>query len=278
MKHTPGHSTLDTMAGSQLKRLKASLKDQGIIGPQQSKKQKRQTFQDQKANPDKRLKKSEALEGIREQFNPFQFKTNARGPKFEVTTLKNANDRTAKGISGRPGLAKAAGEEKRRQTLLVEMQRRNKVGGLIDRRFGENDPNMTLEDKMIERFTREQQRSHKKNTMFDLEEDDEPVEALTHGGKEIFFGDEVDKLRDDFDEDMSSSGDDSDDSHAARKKLKRFRMEHGEDGESAEADGEPERKKTKNEVYTEIITKSKLHKYVSPLALLYHLPFHSNPF
>ncbi|KAK1830038.1 putative nucleolar complex protein 14 [Podospora conica] len=249
------------MAGSQLKRLKASLKEQGIIGPQQSKKQKRQTFQDQKANPDKRLKKSEALEGIREQFNPFQFKTNARGPKFDVTTLKPANDRAAKGISGRPGLAKSAGEEKRRQTLLVEMQRRNKVGGLIDRRFGENDPNMTLEDKMIERFTREQQRSHKKNTMFDLEEDDEPVEALTHGGKEIFFGDEIDKLRDDFDEDMSSSGDDSDDSHAARKKLKRYRMEHGEDGESADVDGEPERKKTKNEIYTEIIAKSKLHKY-----------------
>ena len=260
----PTYWAVEIMAGSQLKRLKASLKEQGIIGPQQSKKQKRQTFQDQKANPDKRLKKSEALEGIREQFNPFQFKTNARGPKFEVTTLKPANDRAAKGISGRPGLAKAAGEEKRRQTLLVEMQRRNKVGGLIDRRFGENDPNMTLEDKMIERFTREQQRSHKKNTMFDLEEDDEPMEALTHGGKEIFFGDEVDKLRDDFDEDMSS-GDDSDDSHAARKKLKRYRMEHGEDGESPEAGGEPERKKTKNEIYTEIIAKSKLHKYVCAL-------------
>ena len=100
------------MAGSQLKRLKASLKDQGIIGPQQSKKQKRKNAEEQKARPDKRLQRGEALASIREQFNPFQFKTNARGPKFEVTTNRPANDKAAMGIKGRPGLAKAVGEER----------------------------------------------------------------------------------------------------------------------------------------------------------------------
>lgn len=100
------------MAGSQLKRLKASLKDQGIIGPQQSKKQKRKNAEELKAKPDKRLHRGEALASIREQFNPFQFKTNARGPKFEVTTNRPASDKAAMGIKGRPGQAKAVGEER----------------------------------------------------------------------------------------------------------------------------------------------------------------------
>ena len=38
--------------------------------------------------------------GIREQFNPFHFEHNPRGPKFEVTTNKPNND---KGIKGQPG-------------------------------------------------------------------------------------------------------------------------------------------------------------------------------
>ncbi|KAK0656688.1 nucleolar protein 14 [Cercophora newfieldiana] len=254
------------MAGSQLKRLKASLKDQGIIGPQQSKKQKRKNTLDAKGASDKRLNRSEALEGIREQFNPFQFKTSARGPKFEVTTSKPAHGDRSRGINGRPGLAKSVGEERRRQTLLVEMQRRNKVGGLVDRRFGENDPSMTLEDKMIERFTREQQRSHKKGSgsMFDLEDDDdEPSEGfLTHGGKALTFGDGDDEaLRDDFADEELPPGDESDGSDVDRKRLKRLRLEQAEEGEGAEEDGQPERKKTKKEIYEEIIAKSKLHKY-----------------
>jgi hypothetical protein len=114
------------MAGSQLKRLKASLKDQGIIGPQQSKKQKRKNAEELKAKPDKRLHRGEALASIREQFNPFQFKTNARGPKFEVTTNKPAGDRAAMGIKGRPGQAKAMGEERVCSTL-----ERHIVAGLL---------------------------------------------------------------------------------------------------------------------------------------------------
>ncbi|KAH6650185.1 nucleolar protein 14 [Chaetomium tenue] len=252
------------MAGSQLKRLKASLKDQGIIGPQQSKKQKRKNAEEQKARPDKRLQRGEALASIREQFNPFQFKTNARGPKFEVTTNKPANDKATMSIKGRPGFAKAVGEERRRQTLLVEMQRRNKVGGLIDRRFGEDDPNMSLEEKMMERFTREQQRNHKKSSMFDLEEDDESMGGLTHMGKPLFDDDDEDQapVKDDFDEEDLASGDESDNSRAERRMLKRQRRaEAGEEQEEEDDDDQPDRKKTKKEIYEEIISKSKQHRY-----------------
>jgi len=100
------------MPSSQLKRLKASLREQGIVGPQQSKKQKKKTAQDAQAKKDKRLKRSAALEGIREQFNPFQFKMNARGPKFQVTSNRPQDDSAARGIKGRPGVALSRSEER----------------------------------------------------------------------------------------------------------------------------------------------------------------------
>lgn len=100
------------MAGSQLKRLKASLKENGVIGPQRSKKEKKKNAQDLKANDVKRLKRGETLDSIREQFNPFQFQTNSRNPKFEVTTLKPAAGNAAMRIAGRPGVAKSLGEQR----------------------------------------------------------------------------------------------------------------------------------------------------------------------
>jgi hypothetical protein len=145
------------------------------------------------------------------------------------------------------------------------MQRRNKVGGLIDRRFGEDDPNLSLEDKMIERYTREQQRNHKKSSMFDLEEDDEPMGGLTHMGRPLFDDDDDEAPpKDDFDEEDLGSGDESDSSRAERRMLKRQRLEEAAEDQQEE-DGQPERKKTKKEIYEEIIAKSKAHKFVSSL-------------
>ncbi|KAG6040862.1 hypothetical protein E4U41_006834 [Claviceps citrina] len=242
------------MAGSQLKRLKASLREQGIVGPQQSKKQRRKTAEEGKARNDKRLQRSVVLDGIREQFNPFDLKHAARGPKFEVTSNRIATGDAAKGIRGRPGVSKAMGEERRRETLLVDMQRRNKVGGILDRRFGENDPTMAPEEKMLERFAREKQRSHKKGSLFDLE-DDVPMEGLTHMGKTLDFKD------DDFQEDDLELGYDSDGSVRERQRLKRLRsLALAGDEEGSEND-EPEKKKTKKEVMEEVIAKSKMHKY-----------------
>ncbi|GAP86207.1 putative Nop14-like family protein [Rosellinia necatrix] len=241
------------MPGSQLMRLKASLREQGLIGPQQSKKQRRKLAQDGKVNTNKR---AAALESIREQFNPFDFKHNARGPKFQVTSNRPALGDAAKGITGRPGDAKAIGEERRRQTLLVEMNRRNKTGSIRDQRFGENDASMTYEEKMAQRFIREKQ-GHK-NSMFDLE-DDETIDGLTHMGKSLSFPDKDDFEETDLtDPEGSDPGNESADN---QRSLKRVRVMDGlEDQEDNDGEGEPERKKTKQEVYKEIIAKSKLHK------------------
>lgn len=100
------------MAGSQLKRLKASLREQGITGPQKSKKQKRQFAQDEKAKTDKRLQRGAALGQIREQFNPFDLKHNPRGPKFDITTNRPQTGAAARGVNGRPTEAKSLGEQR----------------------------------------------------------------------------------------------------------------------------------------------------------------------
>lgn len=94
------------MPPSQLKRLKASLREQGLVGPQQSKKQRKQNAQNG-VNKEKRVYKKAALEGIREQFNPFEFKLAGKPQKFEVTTSKPKEI----GVR-RPGLAKGLAEER----------------------------------------------------------------------------------------------------------------------------------------------------------------------
>ncbi|KAI1208808.1 Nop14-like protein [Annulohypoxylon truncatum] len=240
------------MPGSQLKRLKASLREKGVIGPQLSKKQKKRNAQDGKTSNNRRYQKAAELEGIREEFNPFDLKHNVRGPKFQVTTSRPAPSNATK---GRPSEAKSLGEERRRQTLLVELNRRHKVGGILDRRFGENDPFMTPEEKMQERFVREKQ-THK-SSMFDLE-DDEPSEGLTHLGKSLSF--DGPDLVDDFEEDDLSAGSDaaeSDDEHRGSKRMRPFN-DDAQDGDQEE--GQPERKKTKQEVMKEVIAKSKFYK------------------
>jgi nucleolar protein 14 len=143
------------------------------------------------------------------------------------------------------------------------MQRRNKVGGILDRRFGEDDATMTPEDKMLERFAREKQHAHKKSAMFDLEDDDESGGySLTHMGQSLSLDGKA--IKDDFEEDDIDAVSDGDsDAEGKRAYLKRKQLtDANPEGEGGDVEDEqPERKKTKQEVYSEIIAKSKAHKY-----------------
>ena len=234
------------MPPSQLKRLKASLRDQGITGPQKSKKEKKNNNKSAAHH----AQKASALASIRESFNPFEFKHLSRPQKFEYATT-NAKPK----VLGRPGVTKSAGEETRRKTLLPEMNRKNKTGGILDRRIGENDPTMSLEDRMMARFEREQQRKRGGN-VFDLEDGDEEVE-LTHGGQALKFDDEIGE--EDYDA-ASVSGSDSEGEDGFL--TKKRRRDDGEEVDGEVEDGEqPDKKKSKAEVMKEVIAKSKLHKY-----------------
>ncbi|KAI9839041.1 MAG: nucleolar complex protein 14 [Thelocarpon superellum] len=249
------------MPASQLKRLKASLRSEGIVGPQPSKKQKKKLSQSDGALKD-RARRGIALQNIREQFNPFEVQAPARErSKFDVTSNRTLGGRVNKVVKARPGVTKGLGEETRRRTLLTEMQRRKKVGGLLDRRFGENDPKMTPEERMLERFTQEKQRTFKKGALFDLE-DDEEEGMLTHGGQALALGDSIPV--DDFDATDLPGSEDDEDALAAEQMRKRRRLDASGASENEQIqDGEedPDRIKSKAEVMKEVIAKSKFHKY-----------------
>ncbi|KAF3482159.1 nucleolar complex protein 14 [Arthroderma uncinatum] len=242
------------MAPSQLKQLKASLREKGVVGPQQSKKQKQKNSKSGAAT-ENRIKRNAALQAIREQFNPFEIRAPVRPSKFAVTTA-----RPEKSSAHRPGVTRGLGEERRKETLLKELQSRNKVGGLLDRRFGENDPSMTPEQRAAERYARESQKRAKKEGLFNLEDDDEGEMQLTHMGQSLF---DLDTRKDDFNEELSVTEDESD----FEKGRKRKRMAEEVDDmdgmadEDEDEEDQPERKKTKNEVMKEVIAKSKQYKY-----------------
>ncbi len=132
----------------------------------------------------------------------------------------------------------------------------------MDRRFGENDPTMTPEEKALERFVKDKQRWSKKDSLFDLE-DPEEDEQLTHFGESLLF--EKPGRTDDFNEvDLDHSDDDRPNGHAEERPRKRRMLSKNDSSEEdfVEEDGvRLERSKTKKEVMEEIIAKSKLHKY-----------------
>jgi nucleolar protein 14 len=120
---------------------------------------------------------------------------------------------------------------------------------------------MAPEDKMLERFTQEKQRRHKNSSAFDLEDEEEPGE-LTHMGQSLSLDEPT--LADDFDEeDLTLSDADDHLSNAENNPRKRRRgsLSGESEDEIVDIDGQPERKKTKQEVMKEVIAKSKLYKY-----------------
>lgn len=127
------------------------------------------------------------------------------------------------------------------------MQRRGKVGGIVDRRIGENDPTMAPEDRMLERFTREKQGRVRSRAaeLFNLEDD----EDISHFGRTLGG-----LAEDDFaEEDLVGS-----DTEAGPRGAKRLL---GSDGEGSGDENAPARKKSKAEVMKEVMAKSKLFKY-----------------
>ncbi|KAI0068542.1 Nop14-like protein [Artomyces pyxidatus] len=221
--------------GSQLSQLKSALSQAGISkAPQNGKKRKRSQNEEKD-----QIKRAARLQEIHQKLNPFDVK---------VTKLKHdVGGRKLKGVTGRPAQSKQAGIESRKKTLLKEFQEKDRAGGIVDRRFGENDPTLTPEERMLERFTREKQRVSK-GIEFNLEDEGD----LTH------YGQSLSKL-DDFDN--VGLGLDDDDEVKGQIDGETVKRSHfgGFDDEDEDED-EPERKKSKAEVMAEVMAKSKEHK------------------
>ncbi|XHG02752.1 hypothetical protein AWENTII_006089 [Aspergillus wentii] len=140
------------------------------------------------------------------------------------------------------------------------MNRRNKVGGIMDRRFGEDDPTMTPEERAAERFARESQKKMRKESMFNLEDDEDEMQ-LTHLGQSLTFGDDTNQ--DDFEAGDLGGADDDDMSDSEMLKKRKRVINDDDELENVMDDDEealPERKKSKHEVMKEVIAKSKFHK------------------
>ncbi|KAF9083917.1 nucleolar complex protein 14 [Mortierella sp. AD031] len=235
------------MAKSALYRLKSSLKEAGAIGPnsraslsKKDRKKGRPTAASAKNDLNKKLAH------IKEAMNPFEMKVTRQ--KYDILGRKT------KGVDGKPTLSKQVGEDNRRKTLLQELQKKNKAGGVIDKRFGEDNPNMTPEEKMLERFTREKQSRAKGGAMFNLEEESD----LTHYGQSLAG-------LDDFDEAELGYSDDDDDNRGAiggdyvsHSHFGGFDEETTGGPEETHEDGRP---KTKAEIMKEVMAKSKFHKH-----------------
>ena len=234
-----------------------------MLGPQKSKKQKKQLSNNGGAR-DGQMRRSAALANIREQSNPFDIRAPARFNKNAVISRQGTGGTAKSRVTARPGLAKALGEANRRKTLLVEMQKRGKVGGMIDRRFGENDPTMDPEERAMERFIHEKQRGSKKAAMFSLEDDNEAGE-LTHLGRSLAFDNA--SFRDDYNEVDTRLSDDGDQDLNQGRPFKRRRISSDDDRMLSNEDlGNDEgvntsRPKSRNEIMEEVIAKSKAHKY-----------------
>jgi len=198
--------------------------------------------------------------------NPFDAVGN-RKSKFTVLNKR------AKGQVRNVGKARQMAVERRKKTLLVEYNASKKDNVFKDRRFGEDDPSLSLEEKMLLRFQKERQKRARKSGAgrFNLEHDDEEDDdsygglRLTHKGKAL-GGDGEDDYQD---KDGLASSDEEDGGHGLNKEIVK-ELHFGGSGPGdrkrpSPADeeghyGPGAAKKTRAELMEEIIAKSKMHK------------------
>ena len=143
------------------------------------------------------------------------------------------------------------------------MNRAGKANTFLDRRIGEQDETMNQEERDLQRFIRAQKErfrgsgSGKKGSKFNLEggDDDAGEDTLTHGGKSVNELDFGRHLREDgygSDEDML--GDEIvDQLHFGGGAAREGNMLGGSTGPNGH-------KKTREEIYRELIAKSKAYK------------------
>ncbi|KAL7844981.1 hypothetical protein SRHO_G00235210 [Serrasalmus rhombeus] len=177
--------------------------------------------------------------------NAFEVKINRK--KFDVLGRKSKHD------VGLPGVSRSKAINKRKDTLLKEFRLKNKANKFVDRRFGEYDTKMAPEDKILQRFALERQRTQAKKDIYNLNEEEE----LTHYGQSLA---EIEKLTD-----MVDSDSDSDEKGLLSAELTASNFGGGggllrkkTPGENDE--DESQKPKSRQELIEELILKSKQEK------------------
>mmetsp|Transcript_31037 Transcript_31037/g.41006 ORF Transcript_31037/g.41006 Transcript_31037/m.41006 type:complete len:893 (-) Transcript_31037:166-2844(-) len=185
--------------------------------------------------------------------NPFEVRANSTKKKFEVL------NRRVKGENRNVVNARSKAIERRKKTLLIDYKDSKKLNSFVDRRFGENDPTLSLEEKLLVRFQKEKSRRARKGALFRLEEgetggwgDEEAL--LTHKGKAI---------GDDYVPEADEMAPVSDDEGVDAEATGELHFGGGEASRSRQLQREREMgtgEKSRKDVIDEIIAKSKAHK------------------
>ena len=129
----------------------------------------------------------------------FRADGDASGPSPSGVTVKSAFEtvshrrkfdilgRKVKGERGNVLQARTEAIEKRRRTLLVEHEANGKANAFLDRRFGEHDSGLSVEEKNIGRLAKARLRQYKNSKAFALNEDDDDdgFKTLTHLGQPL---------------------------------------------------------------------------------------------
>ncbi|XP_051734258.1 nucleolar protein 14 [Ctenopharyngodon idella] len=189
-----------------------------------------------------KVRKSKAAPEI--QKNPFEVKINRK--KFDVLGRKSKHD------VGLPGVSRSKANKKRKETLLKEFRMKDKNNKFVDRRFGEYDNKITPEEKILQRFTLERQRTHDRKDMYNLNEEEE----LTHYGQSLA---ELEKMTDVIDSDS-----DSEEKGLLSAELTATHFGGGGGllrKKSAGDEGDEHKPKSRQELIEELIVKSKQEKH-----------------
>ncbi|KAG5189025.1 nucleolar protein 14 [Tribonema minus] len=166
-------------------------------------------------------------------------------------------NRRVKGEGRNVAKARSEAIERRNKTLLVDYQRSKKANAFEDRRFGEGDAGVPVEEKMWARLQKERTRAVRsgRNTAFNLDDDDDDGgELLTHKGQALGVGGGYDS---DSYAAGRGAGDAADDDEAGLNKEVVNRLHFG--GGERDA-GRPQDRKSRKDIMEEIIAKSKLRK------------------
>ncbi|XP_036364777.1 nucleolar protein 14 isoform X2 [Octopus sinensis] len=183
----------------------------------------------------KKVKKSEV-----KKLNPFEIKVNKQ--KHHILGRK-----LPKHEAGIPGVSRSKANKKRKDTLLQEYLQRFKDNQVVDKRIGENDANLSYEEKMAKRFVAEKQKYLDKRNIFSLNDE----EDLTHYGQSLS---EIETFEDPINSD--------DEDYDGRITGKMIAEEHFGGGFLTQANGTDDESKRKpwKERMEELITQSRKEK------------------
>ena len=114
--------------------------------------------------------------------NPFDVVANARNKH-------NVLNKRVKGANRNVVQSREKALETRKQRLMADFKQNKKRNSFLDKRFGEADPTMSLEDKMFMRFQKEKTNRLRNSAIYNLDGDDNDDTAggfqLTHKGQAL---------------------------------------------------------------------------------------------